>query len=459
MITPRRIRLLRAPDLAGYRNTLVDLTRALDAATAADTFVLVPTAAAAAQLARTLDDRLPDHLPRPLAGSRADLYDALIARLPQPLQLLTSFEREAMLAAGAREAEERGAPPPFHVRPALVAEMLALYDHVRRLGRTVGDFDRLLSGELEPAAESDRGAAQLLEQTRFLSAAFHAYETRVGEGAAVDEHGARAALVDIAAARPVRHVVIAIGDRPFDPDGYWPADVTMFTTIPGLASLDIVATSAMLDAGFLDRLRLAFVELALEDTEPPSVSPVIVVPNSGDTSVSSSAFSYRDREDELEAVARRVKGDRRRGITTPLDRIGLVVAKPLPYLYLARDVFGGAGIPYEALDTLPLAAEPYAAAVDVVLECAAANFTRRAMTALLKSPHFRFSVDGVDIDRASVSALDVAMAEQRYLGGLERLRALAPALTGAAGPAASAAVAVANALAPLLEPRPMVDQV
>ena len=73
----------------------------------------------------------------------------------------------------------------------------------------------------------------------------------------------------------------------------------------------------------------------------------------------------------------------------PFDWIGLVVARPLPYLYLAREVFDGAELPFEALDTLPLAAEPYAAAVDVVLECAAANFTRRALMALLHQPHFR----------------------------------------------------------------------
>ena len=66
-------------------------------------------------------------------------------------------------------------------------------------------------------------------------------------------------------------------------------------------------------------------------------------------------FSYRDREDELEGVARRIKADRRRGVKPPLDRIGLVVARPLPYLYLAREMFSGAGIPYEALDTMPLA--------------------------------------------------------------------------------------------------------
>ena len=110
--------------------------------------------------------------------------------------------------------------------------------------------------------------------------------------------------------------------------------------------------------------RLSKSRRARSEEGAPSASSVLLVPDSGDGSV----FSYRDREDELEAVARRIKADRRRGVKTPLDRIALVVARPLPYLYLAREVFSGAGIPYEALDTLPLAAEPYAAAVDVVLE-------------------------------------------------------------------------------------------
>lgn len=457
MITPRRIRLLGTPDLAGYRSTLVNLTRALDLSTAADTFVVVPTTAAAEQLRRTLDARLRDHAPRPHIGPRSALYDALISRLPERLRLVTGFEREAVLAAGAREAEESGSAPPFHVRPALTAEMIALYDHLRRLGRSVDDFDRLLVGELEPAAESDRGAAQLLEQTRFLSAAFRAYESHLQDSGSVDEHGARVQLSSVTSAKPIRHVVIAIGDRPFDPDGYWPADVTMLTTMQGLESIDIVATRNTLDAGYLDRLRLAFVEIETSTSEEgaPSASSVLLVPNAGDGSV----FSYRDREDELEGVARRIKADRRRGVKPRLDRIALVVARPLPYLYLARPVFSGAGIPYEALDTLPLAAEPYAAAVDLVLEAVSANFTRRSLMALLRSPHFHFQGDGAEVDRASMAALDIAMAEQRYLGGLDRLRALADTWTGAERPAAHAALGIAALLAPLAGARPMADQV
>jgi RecB family exonuclease len=449
VITPRRIRLLRAPDLAGYRSAIVHLVRGLDAAAAADTFVLVPTSAAADQLMRTLGGR------QTPIGTRADLYANLIDRLEAPLRTLTDFEREAMLASGARDAEDSGAAPPFHVRPALIAEMLALYDHVRRLGRTIDDFDRLLTGELEPAAESDRGAAQLLQQTRFLTAAYRAYDGQLAQGA-VDEHGARQRIVSAAATRPLRHLVIAVGDRAFDSGGFWPADASMFTTVPGLERIDVVSTAGLLDSGYDARLRLAFVELEEAETGQPQPAPALIRPNED------VAFAYRDREDELEGVARRVIGDpgssgiRDQGAA--LERVGLVVAKPLPYLYLAREVFGGAGLPYQAPDTLPLAAEPYAAAVDLVLECVSANFTRRALVALLRSPHFTFASEGVAVGRDAVAALDSVLAEQRYLGGLDRLRALVAASTGREQPAAAASLAAAEALLPLSQSRPMVEQ-
>lgn len=413
--------------------------------------MLVPTSAAAAQLSRTLRERLGAEAALPRIGSRDDLYAELRRRLPSASRELSSFEREAMLAAGAREAEELGTPPPFHVRPALVAEMLALYDHVRRLGRSVDDFDRLLSGELEPAAESDRGAQQLLEQTRFLAASFRVYERHLAASEAADEHALRARLIASASPAPLRHLVVAIGDRPFDAGGYWPADVTLFTTVPGLELVDIVATAGVLESGFEDRLKLAFVEIEEESDGTPPYTPSLIVPGQ------QFASTYRDREDELESVARRLSGADPFS-ATPLDRTGLVVARPLPYLYLAKEVFAGAGIPYEALDTLPLAAEPYAAAVDLVLECAAANFTRHALTSLLRSPHFTFMVDGAAVDRASIAALDFAMAEQRYLGGIDRLQALVEVWTGEERAAARAALDVAAALAPLTTSRPVVEQ-
>ena len=61
----------------------------------------------------------------------------------------------------------------------------------------------------------------------------------------------------------------------------------------------------------------------------------------------------RDREEELVAVAKRVKAE-----TPNLDRVAVVFERPLPYLYIAREVFGGAGIPYQTTDALPLADAP-----------------------------------------------------------------------------------------------------
>jgi RecB family exonuclease len=456
-VKPRRTRLLRAGDFAGYRQYLIDLARDLTSDTAAGTFVLVPTVAAGEQLQRTLQERLGEATRSswPKIGTRGDLYANLASRLAAQPRVLSDIEREAMLAACAREAEEAGHPAPFHLRPALVAEMIALYDHLRRLGRTVDDFDRLLSGELEPAAESDRGASQLLDQTRFLVAAFRRYESRAADTGAVDEHGLRATLIASAPATPLRHLAIAVGDRPFDADGFWPADVALFTTLIGLERLDVLATEAALEAGFLDRVRHAFVEI--EEGRPATAGPppALVIPDSQD---SAPVFSYRDREDELEGVARRLKRNAAAVSEITLDRTGLVVARPLPYLYLTREVFASAGIAFEALDTLPLAAEPYAAAVDVVLECAAANFTRRALMALLRSPHFRFQTDGIELDRSTIGLLDAAMAAQRYLGGLDRLAALVDSLSGTERSLATSALSIANELAPLMETRPLADQ-
>jgi RecB family exonuclease len=336
--------------------------------------------------------------------------------------------------------------------------MLALYDYLRRLHRTVDDFDRLLTGELEPAADSDPGAAQLLEQTRFLAATFRGYEARLRDTELLDEHAARLLLIETPAASPLRHVIITVGDRPLDPEGLWPADVVMLTSIPGLAAIDVVATDGTLDAGYLDRLRLAFVGIEETASLPPVPAPAIVVP-AGIAGELPFVLEYRDREEELEGVARRLKADRRTGRRVDLARTALVVARPLPYLYLARDVFHGAGVPFEALDTLPLAAEPYAAAVDVAMECVAAGFTRRALVALLRSPHFRFAAGETEVTRDAVAALDVTLAEQRYLGGLDRLAQLSEFCRGAAQPAFAAALATGLLLAPLAEARPLVEHV
>jgi RecB family exonuclease len=474
VITPRRTRLLRVPSLAGVRSLLTGVVATLDPLTAADTFVLVPTRAAGEQLRRTVEDRLlatAATVTWPRVGPRSDFYRELFSRAPQPLALLSPFDREVILGRLAREVAASGVEPPFAVRPALVAEMLALYDHVRRQARTVDDFDRNLRAELEPAMDTDRGAAQLLRQTTFLTAVFEGYEQHLTRHGLLDEHGARAAIVSGTPVKPVRHVVVTVADRVADADGLWPVDFTLLSTVPSLEQVDVVATEAMLAAGFLERIHAALPGLeelagsrAYGTVSSPVVHPRLVVPDIE----GAVTFQARDREDELAHVARRIKAARRAGDDTPLHKHALVVRRPLPYLYLARSVFGGAGLPFETLDTLPLAAEPYAAALDLVLDGIVSGFSRAATIALLRSPHLQFDDVADGLPAESVSAFDRALSEARYLGGIDRLARLAEtwsAITAPAdrderkhhraAPAARVALAVAGELAPLAEPRPV----
>jgi RecB family exonuclease len=497
VITPRRTRLFRVPDLSAFRATLADWIRALSPDEARDAFVVVPTRAAAEQLRRTVEDRAltANHraLIWPLVAPRRELYDELAARLPTAPAMLSPFEREVILAAVSRELVEQRLEPPFQLRPGLVAEMLGLYDHIRRLGRQVEDFERNFRAELERDQDTDRGAAQLLQQTLFLSAAYERYQSRCTDS--IDEHALRDALVNAHLALPLRRVIVTVADRLADPDGLWPADWDLLTRLPGLEQLDVLSTESVLAAGFLERLHAALPDLEEQRWQgAPTLPPALVTPARVTDSAAASdiagihvapsdqagfCFSYRDREEELAAVARRLKVERRTAAPASLDRTALVVRRPLPYLYLARDVFADAAISFETLDTLPLAAEPYAAAVDLALDAVAADFTRTALLALLRSPHFTVALsDGESrgdrgaVSDASIAACEFALAEARYLGGLDRLQTLvaewetlhAPASRlerrqQVALPAARAVLDAALALRSLAEQRPIANHI
>src|SRR5690606_17788017 len=179
-------------------------------------------------------------------------------------------------------------------------------------------------------------------------------------------------------------------------------------------------------------------------------------------------FRSRDREEELRDLVRRIRASRvDPEFAAPLPRIGVVFERPLPYVYLAGAVFAAGGVPLHARDALPLAAEPFAAALDLVLTCASARFSRTALVALLASPHFRFTHDGAMVTRADVQALDAALQESDHGGDADRLEALAQDWVegrsrsryatwdaAAAARAAHAAAVIVRALSPLLEQAP-----
>jgi RecB family exonuclease len=321
-------------------------------------------------------------------------------------------------------------------------------------------------GSLESSADTDRGAERLLRLTRFLAAAFAIFEQRLAAIRCVDEHGLRALIVgggalDVTAA--YRHVVVTVPDQAADPRGLWLADYDLLARMPGLDRLDIVATENVLAAGYHQRLYDVLPGIEEERFGSPAPLPVLAVPETPAGTDTKRWILCRDREEELVDVARTVK----RRAENRLDRTAVVFQRPLPYLYLARQVFADAEVPYQALDALPLAAEPFAAAIDLIFSFALAEGTRATLVELLASPLWSFEIDGAPVEREDVAAADARLREVKYMGGWDRLASLATdsaklASADAGGrrrgsrlTRASAALAAASAAA--VELQPMID--
>ncbi len=403
--------MFSAPDLPAFRRAIADCLDRGGAWDLRSSVVLVPSRAAADQLRWTLEERLRaegDAFVPPRVATRDDLYAELHRRLGDAPPRLGAIERLVCGRAAAEEVRASGVEPPFKLRPGLVDQFLGLYDDLRRRRREVEAFERLLVEALEPSVDLDRGARRMLRQTRFLAGMFRAYERRVAASGRVDEHGVRALALAHGLRRPLRQAVVTVGDRASGHDGLWPVDFALLARLPGLARVDVVSTAALLAAGYRERL---------EDLLPGIEDrPVPAGPGGGVRLAAPGApprqryFTWRDREEELLAVARLVK-HRPAG-----ERTAVVYQRPLPYLYPARHLFASAGVPYETSDTLPLAAEPFAAALDLVLSFVSSGWARRATVELLRSPHFRFTDAAGALDPAAIPALDRELREARYMG-------------------------------------------
>ena len=466
MITPRRTRLVRTAALHGFREAIAALTRDHAARPPRDTVVIVPTRAAADQLRRTLEEPAVGAKPAralPALLTREGWYEALSARADAPVALLSAVERYVLMLAAVRTAVAEANAPPFKPRPGLVPSIVQFYDELLRRRHTVDSFERLLGADLEPSADLDRGARRLLQQTRFLSAAFRAFERKSAETGRYDEHSLRRRLIAGELGRPIVAVVVTLADQAADPDGLWPADFDLLTRIAGLERIDVVATDNLLAAGFHERLADHLPGIDEERFEAPAAAPVLVAPDDSEPA----HFVRRDREDELLEVARVLQAaggaaGAAKTVDVGAKTAAVVFQRPLPYLYLARQLFPQAGVPFQTRDALPLAAEPYAAALELVVEFVRTGFSRAAAVALLRSPHFGFEQAGRPLAAREIDALDRALPQVRFGGGLRALAALAARwggtdphgggddrLEAAAAPAAAVAAALAEELQPL----------
>jgi hypothetical protein len=459
VITPRATRLVRTADPGGFRAALVSLacdgsvtphsSAVTDPLAARDRMVIVPTRAAAAHLLRSIENsRLGagGAIALPEFVTPSELPQRFAERLPTMASPVHAARREVLLGVACRTAVAAGAAPPFRLRPGLIAEILRFYDTLRRHRRDVETFTRLALGMLEPGAEIDRGAERLVTQTRFLSAAFREFEARSAALGWVDEHLMRRAAVDTAAPRPWRHVIVAVGDRSRDQHGLFAADWDLLARVPGLEQLDVVVTDMALAGAFHERVHdlLPGIEEMRIDAAAPD-RPRLRVP----AGVETVAWVARDREEEVATFARWARDAVRDGEIGALDEMALVVRQPLPYVYLAREVLRSAGVPCQTFDALPLAGEPYAAALDLVFAIVSGNFARVPSIALLRSPHFRFLLDGDTVMPAAIAALDRGLSDAGYLGDVATLEPALTRATESAQPAGRLLLAIAGELAPL----------
>jgi RecB family exonuclease len=457
VITPRTTRLVRTADPAALRAALADLSCEGTLPDIRNRLVVVPTRAAAAHLLRSIEARRLGRdgvLALPEIATSGDLIARLGERLPVQTRHLTAAEREVLAGAACRKAIADGHAPPFQLRPGLVAAIVRFYDALHRHQRTIDVFERLALGLLEPGAADDRGAERLVRQTRFLVAAFRCFERLVADTGRTDDVLLRRALVGTPAADPWRHVVLAVGDAAFDRYGLAAVDWDLLSRLPGLARLDVVVTERLLAGACHERIheRLPGIEELKWEREEPRPFPAL------ETAGGAAVRRSRDREEEIADFARWVRHLHRSTGGVRLDRIALVVRRPLPYVYLAREVLGSARVPCQMFDALPLASEPYAAALDLVVAFVTGQFGRVPAIALLRSPHFRWG-GAQPLAAAEVAALDRALSEAGYLGdraALERLVETWRSTPARAGARRAAAIAagLAGELEPLRVPAP-----
>jgi RecB family exonuclease len=419
VITPRTTRLIRVPSLGAFRETILDLTAGLDVRSLRECAVLVPSHAAAEYLRRTLESsRLAGRaaIATPHLLTRHDWLTALFHHLSAAPTLLSPHERDVLLSASAYDVRDAGTRPPFGLRPGLIGELLSFYDTLRRQLKTVDDLDRLATARFARDAEEDRGAARLLAQTRFMVDVFRTYERRLASLDRSDEHVLRECLL-AESDTPFRHVIVPVGDRAADPAGLCPADFDLLGRLCGVERIDIVATEASLAAGYLLRIRdhlpgidesapaarARLSDLLPAGTDTAAVKPVLMAPDGANAKL---YYVFRDREDELGWIAGRIKESHRHEPGATLARTAVVFKRPLPYVYLAGQIFPAAGVPYETFDALPLASEAFAATVDLINECVETSCSKDSVIALTRSPHLR-------VDAACLEAELAELAQER----------------------------------------------
>ena len=268
--------------------------------------------------------------------------------------------------------------------------MLRFYDQLRRQSQQVERFEELIDEALG-RDDVDRAAARMRTQTRFLAEAFREYERRVRDSGGCDEHTLRERLMAEPASIPVRHVIVTVPDWIADADGLYSADFDLLTRMPGLEALDIVSTERVLGSGFHERLHNWWP--GLEESEAGARAsrsrPTSrhAAGRAAGGAVVDAARSRRGAGRDRAAAESRPPERRGGAARSHRGRVQAAAAVPVPRGRSLRR--GRHSVP--ASDALPLAAEPTAAALDLVLDAVAVQLYARHARRAAAIAALRFS--------------------------------------------------------------------
>ena len=397
--------------------------------------ILLPSTAARevfAASARTGPKALRD-IPGEAISSVDGFLDALVASNEGAPQRSDSLFREALLEQAFEEMAVDN-PPPFPLRAGLVRRVLAFYDRLT-LNHPVSPVSQPAAGdpaEGEPSgtldlfqhqamemldAPDDIGAERLAAQTRFLIASLTRYRAILATSSHTDPIGLLDWIAKQRPRSPCRHLVI------LNAATVRVAELDAFSKLSGLLTLDILSPKNLSRDSWQSRF---FSDAPVRhDSDSPQADPSRLVwlsqessngPEPGLRAESDPCMVARDREDSIQRVAKILKARDAAGALPPLDRVAIVVPRPLPYLYVAKKILTECAIPFQLRDTFPLAAEPYVGSLDLFLEFCESGARRDSTLSLLSSPFFCFP----DMDASTLSAFASTTLRYREMGGFRR---------------------------------------
>ncbi|HIC04152.1 MAG TPA: PD-(D/E)XK nuclease family protein [Nitrospirales bacterium] len=367
--------------------------------------ILVPTTAAGHVLELALEHDLLKNRAATILPSIATIHVFLEDMASRSLGKVTNIDpllRQAILEKSLGEAAESGFPPPFLIRRGLPRRILSLYDHMCLAGHTVDAFAQRALEEFN--APDDAGAERMAQQTRFLVESLTRYRTLLTSLQLNDAVTLHQSLLDHGVRSPYSHILV------LGPETIRPGDLAYLTAAPAVETVEIIAPASMEKHSSLRALTKHGTS-TMTHAKFSTPSPILFTPDADDEVV----FTARDREEVLISITKLLKVLAKNGTLPEINRIAVVVPTPLPYLYLAKQVFGQAGIPYQLQDGFPLTTEPYLAAIDLLFDFIEHPTEYSPSFQLLLNPFFEFP----GVSEHALVALETELQTRNNIHGNE----------------------------------------